>query len=175
MSFFNNYSKQIIEYDSINTFFFENQKRTPKLQTIILNFGYQKSNFKRLISGLLALEFLTSKKSIITRSKRLNVLLKIKQGNPVGCKIILKKKIMHQLHAKFMTSVFTKLKSSKNTLCKQGCKSISITIQNPLIFIELEHYYEVFKDIPKLDITFITNAKSTKELFFLLKSIKIFL
>lgn len=174
MCFFSNYSKQVIDYDSINTFFLEYQRRAPKLQTIILNFGYQKSNFKRLVSGLLALEFLTSKKSKITRSKHLNVLLKIKQGNPVGCKIILKKKIMHQLHAKFMTSVFTKLKPSKNTVSKQGCKSMSITIQNPLIFIELEHHYEVFKDIPKLDITFITNANSTKELFFLLKSIKIF-
>jgi large subunit ribosomal protein L5 len=174
MSFFTNYS-QIVKYDSINSFFFENQNQIPRLQTIILNFGYQKSNFKRLISGLLALEFLTSKKSKLTRSKSLNVLLKIKQGNPVGCKIVLKKKIMHQFHAKLMTSVFTKLKSSKNTLCKQGCKSMSITIQNPLIFMELENHYEIFKDIPKLDITFITNAKSTKELFFLLKSIKIFL
>lgn len=92
MFFFNKYLQHIIKYDSINALSFKEPKQLPKLQTIVLNFGYQKSNFKRLISGLLALEFLTSKKSRITRSKHLNVVLKIKQGAPVGCKITLKKK-----------------------------------------------------------------------------------
>ena len=92
MSFFNTYIQRIINYDSINTFSFKDLKQIPKLQSIVLNFGYQKSNFKRLVTGLLALELTTLGKSRITRSKDLNILLKIKQGNPVGCKIILKEK-----------------------------------------------------------------------------------
>jgi large subunit ribosomal protein L5 len=175
MFFFKNYFHQVIEYDSINAFFLKNLKQIPKLQTIVLNFGYQKSNFKRLISGLLALEFITTKKSKLTKSKHLNIILKIKQGNPVGCKIVLKKKIMYQFYLKLMTSVFTKLKAPQNKQFRQNYKSMSIVIQNPLIFMELENHYEFFKDIPKLDITFITNSKSKNELFFLLKSIKIFL
>lgn len=175
MFFFNKYLQHIIKYDSINAFSFKEPKQLPKLQTIVLNFGYQKSNFKRLISGLLALEFLTSKKSRITRSKHLNVVLKIKQGAPVGCKITLKKKIMHKFYLKLITSIFTKLKDPQKNRSPQNCKSVSITIENPLIFMELENHYEIFKDMPKLDITFITNTKSKNELFFLLKSIKIFL
>lgn len=173
MFFFNTYIQKIINYDSINTFSFKNSKQIPKLQAIVLNFGYQKSNFKRLVTGLLALELTTSGKSRITRSKHLNILLKIKQGNPVGCKIILKEKIMHQFYLKFKTSVFKKLPQGKQL--QQNYKSLSIVIQNPLIFIELENHYEYFKDIPKLDVTFIADSKSKSELFFLLKSIKIFL
>lgn len=173
MFFFETYFQQVMKYDSINAFKFDNLKQIPKLKTIILNFGYQKSNFKRLISGLLALEFITSKKSKLTRSKHLHILLKIKQGNPVGCKIILKKKIMHRFYLKLITSVFPKLKNPQNTQFQQNCKAISITIRNPLLFMELESHYEFFKDIPNLDITLLTNSKSKNELFFLLKSIKI--
>ena len=61
------------------------------LKKIVLNFGYQKSNLKYLISGLLALEFISSKKGKITKSRHLNLFLKIKKGDPVGCKIVLKK------------------------------------------------------------------------------------
>lgn len=175
MFFFDMYFQQIMKYDTVNAFYFNNLEQIPKLQTIVLNFGYQKSNFKLLISGLLALEFITSKKSKITRSKHLNVLLKIRQGNPVGCKIVLRKKIMQQFYLKLITSVFTKLKHPQSTQFQQNYKSISIVVQNPLLFMELESHYEFYKDIPKLDITLVTNSKSKNELFFLLKSIKIFL
>jgi large subunit ribosomal protein L5 len=175
MFFFDIYSRQIIKYDLINAFYYNKLKQVPKLQTIILNFGYQKSNFKRLISGLLALEFLATKKSKLTKSKHLHIMLKIKQGNPVGCKVVLKKKIMYRFYLKLVTSVFTKLKIPQNSSFRQNCKSMSIVVQNPLLFMELENHYEFFKDIPKLDITLLTNSKTKNELFFLLKSIKIFL
>jgi large subunit ribosomal protein L5 len=95
MFFFETYVHKIISYDLINTFFYRNLIEIPKLKKITLNFGYQKSNFKHLVSSLLALEFITSKKGKITTSKHLNVFLKIKKGNPVGCKIILKKSTMY--------------------------------------------------------------------------------
>lgn len=172
MFFFNYYIQQIMKYDSINVLSLYDIKQIPKFQTIVLNFGYQKSNFKRFISGLLALKFITSKNSKIAVSKHLNIFLKIKKGTPVGCKIVLKKKVMHQFYLKLATSVLSKL---KNTKFHPNYKSASITIKNPLIFMELEDRYEIFKDIPKLDITITTTCKSNNEFFFLLKSIKIFL
>ena len=175
MSFFSKYLQHIMKYDSINALFFKKPKHLPKLKKIVLNFGYQKSNFSRLISGLLALEFLTSQKGKITKSKRLNIVLKIKKGIPVGCKVTIRKKNMHKFYKKLITSVFTKLKKPQNDQPPKSCKSVTITIQNPLIFMELENHYEIFKDIPKLNVTFVTNTKSKNELFFLMKSVKIFL
>ena len=115
MFFFEIYLYKIIKYDLINTFFYQNLLEIPKLQKIILNFGYHKSNFKYLVSGLLALEFITFKKGKITKSKHLNVFLKIKKGNPVGCKIILKKSLMHFFYLKLITSIFSKTKHSQTS------------------------------------------------------------
>lgn len=110
MSFFEAYNRKIIKYDLVNTFIYRNLMQMPKLEKIILNFGYPKSKLKNLISGLLALEFLSSKKGEITKSKHLNIFLKIKKGNPVGCKIVLKKSIMNLFYLKLMTSIFPKIK-----------------------------------------------------------------
>ena len=82
MFFLDTYFYNIIKYDLANIFFYQKVEQIPKFEKIILNFGYQKSSFKHLISGLLALEFLSSKKSRLTKSKYLNVFLKIKKAAP---------------------------------------------------------------------------------------------
>jgi large subunit ribosomal protein L5 len=110
MSFFEVYNCKVIKYDLINTFVYQNLTQVPRLEKIILNFGYPKSKLKNLISGLLALEFLSSQKGKITKSRHLNVFLKIKKGNPVGCKLVLKKSMMNLFYLKLMTSIFPKIK-----------------------------------------------------------------
>jgi len=82
MVFFDKYLCKVVKYDLVNTFIYQNLTQIPKLERMILNFGYQKSNLKYLVSGLLALEFVSSKKGGITKSKHLNVFLKIKKRRP---------------------------------------------------------------------------------------------
>mgnify|MGYP001026044553 FL=1 len=178
MFFFEVYFHDIVKYDLINTFFCQNIAKIPKLKKIILNFGYQKSNFKYLITSLLALEFVSSKKGKITKSKHINVFLKIKKGNPVGCKVVLKKSAMNFFYIKLKTSIFPKTKQSKTLQGPQDLnlvKSVSFQIKNPLLFTELENQFQFFKDVPQLDVTLLTSSNSQKELFFLLKSVKFFL
>lgn len=177
MSFFEAYNRKIIKYDLVNTFIYRNLMQMPKLEKIILNFGYPKSKLKNLISGLLALEFLSSKKGEITKSKHLNIFLKIKKGNPVGCKIVLKKSIMNLFYLKLMTSIFPKIKRPQTQSFRadfKWAKSVSFQLKNPLLFAELENQFQFFKDTPKLGITLTTSARSMEELSFLLKSIKFF-
>ena len=110
MPFFEAYNHKIIKYDLVNTFVYQNLMQMPKLEKIILNFGYPKSKLKNLIPGLLALEFLSSKKGEITKSRHLNIFLKIKKGNPVGCKIVLKKRLMNLFYFKLLTSILPRVK-----------------------------------------------------------------
>lgn len=175
MFFFETYLCKIVKYDLVNTFIYQNLTQIPKLKRIILNFGYQRSNLKYLISGLLALEFISSRKGRITKSKHLNVFLKIKKGDPVGCKIVLKKSTMYFFYLKLITSIFPKIKQPQTPKPQWDlklAKSISFQIKTPLLFAELENQFQYFKDTPRLDITLFTNSQSQKELFFLLKSIK---
>ena len=85
---------------------------------------------------------------------------------------------MYFFYLKLITSIFPKIKQNQIDQFQQKFKSIkyiSIHLKNPLLFIELENQYQFFKDVPRLDITLLTNSKSQDELFFLLKSIKFFI
>jgi len=170
------YYKKIIQYDLLNKFSFINQKKIPKFKKITLNFGYKKSNFKQLISGLLALEFISFKRSELTKSTQINIVLKIKKGTPVGCKVVLRKNFMYLFYLKLITSIFFKTKLSQEFVLRKKNKpinSISFKIENPLLFLELENQYQFFKNLPPLNITITTNTTSHNELFFLLKSFKL--
>ena len=176
MFFFEKYNRKIVTYDLVNAFIYQDIKQLPRLDKITLNFGYPKSKLKNLLSGLLALEFIASKKAKITKSRHLNIFLKIKKGNPVGCKIILKKSTMYFFYLKLITAVFSKI--NRPFLYSEQlnwCKSISFQLKTSLLFSELENQFQVFKDTPKLDITLTTNSKSYAEFLFLLKSIKFIL
>lgn len=172
MFFFERYARKIVPHDLVNAFTYQNITQLPKLEKITLNFGYPKSKLKNLLSGLLALEFITSKKAKITKSRHLNIFLKIKKGNPVGCKITLKKNAMYFFYLKLMTSIFPKIKRPQLHRNLNRCKSVSFQLKSPLLFPELENQFQSFKDAPKLDITLTTNCKSQAELLFLFKSIK---
>jgi len=172
MSFFNSYSKKTINYDLINVFFYNKLTQIPQLKQITLSFGYKQSLLKFILPGLIALEFITLKKSSITKSKRLNVFLKIKKGAPIGCKVILKKENMYFFYLKLIT--LTSLKTVQFKKKIDSFKAITFQIQNPLFFNELENQYMYFKNLPKLTITLNFNTKSQKELYFILKSNKFF-
>jgi len=179
MNILESYYKKVIRYDLINKFFYRNLNKIPELKKIILNFGCNKNlSVKNIAASFLALELITGKQGIITKSKRVNILLKVKKGNPVGCIVILKKTSMYCFFLKLITQIFPNFdKDFKgiNIPKRSNYKSFSLTLTDLTNFKELEKQFYLFKDLPPLNIVFITNINSRKELIFLLNSFKLFL
>ena len=175
MHFFEFYYENIIKYDLANKFNYKNVNKLPRLEAIVLNFGCKTLSFKLLLTSLLALELITTKKGIFTVSNKTNITLKIKKGNIVGCKLTLRKKTMYFFLAKLLNEIFPKLKNFTKFVIKSDkqSKSISYKLQNSLLFSELESNYYLFNKLPALDITFLTNSASLDELMFLLNSFKL--
>jgi large subunit ribosomal protein L5 len=175
MNFFENHYNNILKYDLINKFYYKNHKQIPKLNKIILNFSCKDINLKKLISSIIALELITTQKSIVTTSKKSNIILKIRKGNPTGCKVTLRKKNMYNFFFRLISEVFSNIKlfeGFSNKKFKNKTNSFSFNISKTLFIYELENYYQFFKDLPKLQIVIVTNSLSSFELIFLLKSYK---
>ena len=176
MYFLENYYQNTIQYDLINKFHYKNLQNLPKLQKIVLNFGYKNPNLKNLASALLFLELVTTKRGVITTASNPHILLKIKKGNPVGCKVILKKTLMYSFFIRLLIDVFPQLKEFKIfSLQKrnQQSNSFSYRLKNTFIFLELERNYNLFNNLSNLNITIVTNTKTQNELLFLLNSFKL--
>lgn len=176
MNFLNHYKKNVIVYDLINKFNYKTIKNIPIIDKMILNFGFKNIDSKSLYTSFLALELITGKKGVFTQAKTSNILLKIRKGNPVGCKVVLKKRLMYLFLNKLIIEIFPKMKPLNKILYKNkflNTTSTSFTITNILIFSEFEKNYYLFNNLPELDITFVTKTKTKQEFLFLLNSFKL--
>ena len=175
MNFLEYYYENIVKYDLLNKFQYKNISRIPKFKKIILNFGCKKSDLKLLMSSSMALELITSQKSTFTDSSIPDISLKIKKGNPVGCKLTLRKTLMFIFITRLVSEIFPKLKQFNGVQIKNRnseIKTISFKFKSSLIFSELENQYQYFNKLPGLNVTVVTNATEYEELYFLLKSFK---
>ena len=172
MHFLEYYYINIIKYDLINRYNYKNIKDIPKLKKIILYFGCKTSELKKLSASLLFLQLITTKKGKLTVSKQSNIVLKIRKGNPVGCKVLLVKTAMYKFLFKLLIEILPRLKN-KILLKKTSYKNtLTYNFENIMIFKELEKNYLVFSLLKNLQVTFVTNATTNEELFFLLNSFK---
>ena len=157
-----------------NKFYYTKTKKLPKLKKIILNFGCKNNDIKSLTSSLLALELITHQKGNLTTTKYSNVLLKIRKGNTVGCKITLRKNKMFYYFEKMLIEIFPKLKNFEGFKSnkKMQKKAFSYELYDTFSFSELEENYHLFNNLPKLDITIVISNKTKLELLFLLTSLQ---
>jgi large subunit ribosomal protein L5 len=174
MNILENYYKKVIRYDLINKFSYNKLGMIPELKKIILNFGCKSFEIKNIAASLLALELITTKQGTVTKSKRANILLKVRKGYPVGCVVILTKVKMYQFFLKLLTEVFPTLKDFKGLSIskKLNSRSFSFTLGDLINFKELEKQFYLFTNLPPLNLILVTNTKTRKELVYLLTSFK---
>ena len=135
MNILENYYKKIIRYDLINKFFYNHVHDIPKLKKIILNFGCKSYEIKSIVASFFALELITMKQVILTKSKRVNIVLKIRKGYPVGCMVILTKFEMYTFFLKLLIEIFPNFKSLHVSM-KKEIKSFSFILVDLIYFKE---------------------------------------
>nr|YP_009688003.1 ribosomal protein L5 [Haslea nusantara]QDX17592.1 ribosomal protein L5 [Haslea nusantara] len=171
MHFIKYYYETIIKYDLINKFNYTNLTELPQLKKIILNFSCQNFTIQKFAITLLSLELITTKKGSITLNKTANVFLKIQKGSPSGCQVVLTKNKMYEFLSKLLVEIFPKIKNISGLKLKITNNTFSYLFpSNTIILTELQEYYPLFNNLPALNFTVITTAKSNKELIFLIKS-----
>jgi large subunit ribosomal protein L5 len=172
MHFLNYFQSKTLKHDLLNKFHYKSINDLPKLEKVILNFGCKTNDMKQLSTAALALELITNQKGILTRSKKSNILLKIRKGNPVGCKVTLQKQLMLKFLEKTLLEIFPKIKNFKGLTVSKRIKknSLSYELHNTLSFNELEKHYYLFNSLPKLTITVVAKTNTKEELLFILKA-----
>ena len=175
MYYLNYFYKRTLKFDLINKFYYTDLKKLPKLKKVILNFSCKTTELKSLATNLLALELITNQKGALTISKRPNLLLKIRKGNPSGCKLTLKKTSRLNFVSKSLNEVFSKIKNFNGISINQKVEKtvISFIVKDTLNFSELSEHYYLFNKLSNLNLSFITSVNTKEEMLFLLKSLQL--
>uniref|UniRef100_UPI003001D5E4 ribosomal protein L5 n=1 Tax=Cocconeiopsis kantsiensis TaxID=3082010 RepID=UPI003001D5E4 len=173
MNYLNKFYKNTIRKDFINKFYCKNIKKIPRIEKIVLNFKFKTLNVKQIASSLLAYELIVKQRGIITRSKKSNILLKIKKGNPTGCKVTLRKKQAFLFIDYFLNEILINVKGFSNFELSKLKKSKALTynIKNLFEFKELKQQYYFFNSLSNFKITFLSTSKTAKEFIFIINTL----
>ena len=174
MPFLEDFYLKTLRYDLINKFIYNSPNKLPKLKKIVLNFGSKTADIKELSSSLLAFELISNQRGVLTKTKKSNILLKIRKGNPTGCKVTLHKFNLFTFFEKTLVEIFPRLKNftGLNLTRKIKKNTFSYELHDTFSFTELESHYYYFNNLPKLDVTIVTTSTNKTELIFILKSLK---
>jgi large subunit ribosomal protein L5 len=175
MNFLLNFYLKTYKYDLINRFPYNHTKNLPKLKKIVLNFECKTTELKRLTSALLAVELITNQRGVLTTAKQSDIVLKIRKGNPTGCKITLQKNNMFHFLTKLIVEITPKLKNFNGFKVNRKLKKnmFSYELRDTFVFPELENNYYLFNNLPKLGMTIVTTSKKKEELLYMLRLIKL--
>lgn len=166
----------IIVYDLINKFNFNNIFKIPIINKIILNIGLKNSNMekKKMISIILLLRLIINQQILNTKSKKNNIIFKIKKGDIMGCKVTLRKQNLYFFLEKLIIFIIPNIKDFKGIILnKKSSNILNLKIKNILNFFELEKEFLKFQNLPSIDINIHTTSKSFNHLFVLLNQFNI--
>jgi large subunit ribosomal protein L5 len=164
------YSKQIVSQMQAK-FGYKNPLAVPRLTKIVVNVGIGEaaSDNKIMEKSLAELSTITGQKPIIRRAKKAISNFKIKQGNPVGLKVTLRRQRMYEFLDRLVNVALPRIRDFRgvnpNSFDKGGNYSIGIAEQ--IIFPEIE--FDRIERMQGMDITICTTSKTQQEAMELLK------
>ena len=152
-------------------FEYKNEMQIPKLDKIVINMGVgeAKENRKVLDTAVKDLETITGQKAVVTRAKNSVANFKLREGQPIGCKVTLRGEKMYEFLDRLVNLALPRVRDykgvSKNSFDGRG--NYTMGIKEQLIFPEIE--YDKIDKIKGMDITFTTTAKTDEEAYALLE------
>ncbi|MEW6075132.1 MAG: 50S ribosomal protein L5 [Candidatus Omnitrophota bacterium] len=159
------YRKEIIP-QMMQKFGVKNPMAIPRLEKIVVNMGVGEAlaDIKVLEKCMDELATITGQRPIMRRAKKAIANFKIKQGNPIGAKVTLRKAMMYEFMDRLMNIAFPRIRDFRgvpdDSFDEAGNYTLGLTEQN--IFPEID--YDKISRTQGMDITFvIKNAKSKEQ------------
>lgn len=168
------YVKEIVP-NLMKKYNYTSNMEAPKLEKIVINIGVGEASkdSKYLDAAMNELELITGSKPVVTRAKKSIAGFKIRQGQPIGCKVTLRGEKMYIFLEKLIRVSLPHVRDFRGVSKKSfdGRGNYTLGIKEQMIFAEIE-YDNIIKS-RGMDIVFVTTAKSNEEAFDLLNEIGI--
>lgn len=147
--------------------------QAPKIEKVVINIGVGDAtkNAKLLEESVAELTAITGQKPVVTKAKKSIASFKLREGNPIGCKVTLRGKRMYQFLDKLMTISMPRIRDfhgvSRNSFDGRG--NYTLGIKEQIIFPEIN--YDQVNVIRGMDIVIVTTANTDKEALSLLEGL----
>jgi large subunit ribosomal protein L5 len=152
-------------------FSYRNIMEVPKLEKAVLNMGLGEAihNIKVLDSAVEELALIGAQRPVVTRAKRSIASFKVREGNPIGCMVTLRRDRMYYFLDKLFNVALPRVRDFRGLSDKafDGRGNYTLGIKEQIIFPEIN--YDKIDKVKGLNITIVTTAKTDAEGRFLLE------
>ena len=143
----------------------------PKLEKIVINMGVgdASSNSKLLDAAMADLELISGQKPVATKAKKAIAGFKLREGQPIGCKVTLRGENMYNFLDKLISITLPRVRDFRGVSSRSfdGRGNYTMGLTDQLIFSEIE--YDNVVKVRGMDIVFVTTAKTNDGAYDLLK------
>ena len=163
------YKKEIVP-KLMKRFGYKNIHQVPKITKICLNIGVgEATQDAKFLDGSVAdLTVISGQKPVITRAKKSISNFKLREGNPIGCRVTLRRLQMYEFLDRLFNGSIPRIRDFRGLPDKgfDGKGNFTLGIKEQIVFPEIE--YDKVVKIRGLNITFVTTAANDEEAFALL-------
>jgi large subunit ribosomal protein L5 len=149
---------------------FKNIHQVPRLEKIVVNMGVSAKLEKTAMDDAVKeLTMITGRKPIVTKSRKSIANFKLREGQPVGCCVTLRRAAMYEFLDRLVSAALPRIRDFRGISPRKfdGRGNYSLGITDQTIFPEIE--LDKIKRTQGMDITFVTSTESDKEALELLK------
>ncbi|MCI2069167.1 MAG: 50S ribosomal protein L5 [Bacilli bacterium] len=145
----------------------------PKLEKIVLNMGVGEaaSNAKEIEDAVADMTLIAGQKPVVTKTKKAIANFKIREDQPIGCKVTLRGIRMYDFFDKLVSIDLPRVRDFHGipTNSFDGRGNYALGIKEQLIFPEID--YDKISHLRGMDIIIVTSAKTDKEAYALLEAL----
>ena len=156
-------------------FHYTNRLAAPRLEKIVVNIGCGEAahDAKILEAVQRDLALIAGQRPLVTRAKKAISNFKIREGDPVGCKVTLRRARMYEFLDRLVSVALPRIRDfrglSPNGFDQGGNYSFGVKEHTVFPELNLDQVHQTLG----MDITLVTTAKTREEVFALLKAFRL--
>lgn len=156
---------EVIRKAMTEKFSYQNPMQVPRLEKIVLNMGVGEgvADRKKVEQAAEALTAIVGQKAVITRSRKSIATYKLRDGQPIGCKVTLRKTRMYEFLDRLVNIALPRVRDFRglNPKSFDGRGNYSLGIKEHIVFPEID--YDKIDEVWGMDITVCTTARTDDE------------
>jgi large subunit ribosomal protein L5 len=156
---------EVIRNKLAEQFGFKNKMQIPVLDKIVINMGIGEgaADRKKVDGAAADLALIAGQKAVITKARKSIATYKLRDGQPIGCKVTLRKARMYEFLDRLINIALPRVRDFRglNPKSFDGRGNYSLGIKEHIVFPEID--YDKAADIWGMDITVCTTARSDDE------------
>lgn len=131
----------------------------PLIRKVVINTTSKRFaiNRRELTLGLAALLLVSGQRGELTIARKSIAAFKLREGTPLGCKVTLCGKKRYSMVDKLVTFVLPRGYPSRVKGTVDGEGNWGVGISDPLLFVELEGQYDLFRSLEGVNMSIVTN------------------